>query len=442
MAKVVIVGATKTGKSIHNFLNFLKIPHSIVDTREEINFEIRSSDSFLKSVLFGKESVMQAIEEADELYFTPGFNRSNIQIPSKKIKSELNLLLSYTKSFSIGITGTNGKSTVCYLLSQLLNILNIPNRIIGNFGEPMLNSFFESSTNEVLIIELSSFQLQDSSYSSFSENLGLDISIFTNFSADHLDQHSTISEYLDSKRGIQKKLKKQGVYLFNKLDNQTYPLLEEVNSCRSINSEDFNFNIVKESTEFVFRDTVIGISNKRFSKANLDNILFALAAIYEVVTRKKVSAPWPINLDSLKFLEFRMEVVRSDSILIVNDSKSTNPHSTYAAIKEFRRSHDRFILILGGDSKGLKFDESLLDLDVNSQCLIYGKDAERIHQQINHSSKRLFDNLEEVVKEIKLQKLTEATILFSPGCSSKDQFLDYVDRGRKFNNLLRDSGLI
>jgi UDP-N-acetylmuramoylalanine-D-glutamate ligase len=188
LKKVVIVGATKTGISIHKILESMEIPHFIVDTREGITFDLTNS-KFLISLKLGMDNTHQAIKEADELYFSPGFNRSRLIVDESKIKSELNLFLDNSSNFLIGVTGTNGKSTVCYLISQLLDSLNIPNKIIGNFGEPMLDSIHLKDAGLVLIVELSSFQLKDSSYDNISRDSGLDIGIFTNFSEDHLDNH-------------------------------------------------------------------------------------------------------------------------------------------------------------------------------------------------------------------------------------------------------------
>ena len=112
---MVIVGATKTGKSIHNFLKLRGIPHSIVDTRDNVSFIEDESEEFLSIVKFGIEKVKEAIANADEVYFSPSINQREFKIPKEKIKSELNLFLTFSKHFTIGITGTNGKSTVCYL---------------------------------------------------------------------------------------------------------------------------------------------------------------------------------------------------------------------------------------------------------------------------------------------------------------------------------------
>lgn len=435
------MGATNTGISIHKILDSMGIPHFLVDTREEINFDVTHS-KFLISLKLGMDNTLQAIEDADELYFSPGFNRSRLKVDESKIKSELNLFLENSRNFLIGVTGTNGKSTVCYLISQLLDSLNIPNKIIGNFGEPMLGSIHFQDSRLVLIVELSSFQLKDSSYDNISKDSGLDIGIFTNFSEDHLDNHLSIDDYLESKRTIEKKIRKKGVFIYHKDILETHPIRSKNAFSVGLNSTDYHYEVLGLETQFKFGDNLLASISRKLSRINMDNTMFALAAVNIAIAEKNITYTKPINLNFLQFLKYRMEIVRSDHLLIVNDSKSTNPDSTYAALDEFINVHEILILILGGDLKGLEFNESRLALNNHSICYIYGKDAPLIYSKLSHNQKILKSSIFEVLDDIHSKNLNKATILFSPGCSSKDQFDDYLHRGQSFNQYLKKLGLI
>ena len=419
----------------------MEIPHFIVDTREGITFDLTNS-KFLISLKLGMDNTHQAIKEADELYFSPGFNRSRLIVDESKIKSELNLFLDNSSNFLIGVTGTNGKSTVCYLISQLLDSLNIPNKIIGNFGEPMLDTIHLKDAGLVLIVELSSFQLKDSSYDNISRDSGLDIGIFTNFSEDHLDNHLSIDDYLEAKRTIENKIKKKGIYLYHKDSIETHPIRSKKAFSVGLNSTDYHYEVLGLETRFNSGESLLATTSRKLSKINMDNVMFALAAVNIMTAEKNITYQKPIHLDFLQFLKYRMEIVRSDHLLIVNDSKSTNPDSTYAALAEFSNIHEILILILGGDLKGLEFKESKLALNTQSICYIYGKDAQLIYSKLSHNQKILKSSISEVLDDIHKKNLKKATILFSPGCSSKDQFDDYLHRGQSFNNHLKKFGFI
>ena len=278
---MVIVGATKTGKSIHNFLKLRDIPHSIVDTRDNASFIEDDSEEFLSIVKFGKEKVKEAIANADEVYFSPSIDQTEFEIPKEKIKSELNLFLTFSKHFTIGITGTNGKSTVCYFISQLLDSLEVPNEIIGNFGLPMINGLSED-LNKVLIVELSSFQLEDASNSSLPNLSGLNIAGFINFSEDHLDRHTSEEAYLNAKKCIEKKIKPNGVFLYNQAYIATHPSYSQKGIPVGKENLGYNYRQLAECLAFEFNDQEIARTTQKLSAINAENLLFAIGVVHQL----------------------------------------------------------------------------------------------------------------------------------------------------------------
>ncbi len=439
---MVIVGATKTGKSIHNFLKLRDIPHSIVDTRDNASFIEDDSEEFLSIVKFGKEKVREAIANAEEVYFSPSIDQTEFEIPKEKIKSELNLFLTFSKHFTIGITGTNGKSTVCYFISQLLDSLEVPNEIIGNFGLPMINGLSED-LNKVLIVELSSFQLEDASNSSLPNLSGLNIAGFINFSDDHLDRHASEETYLNAKKCIEKKIKPNGVFLYNQAYIATHPSYSQKGIPVGKENLGYNYRQLAECLAFEFNDQEIARTTQKLSAINAENLLFAIGVVHQLFIQKNVLLPQPFNLDNLDLLRFRMEVIKdTDKVTIINDSKSTNPHSTCAAINQLAPLNKRLILILGGDTKGLIFSKNLLNLPPDATCYIYGKDKDKIYQEISFKNSFIFETLKEVIDHLDTQSNNNVLILFSPGCSSKDQYRDYIHRGDEFTQYLKDCSFL
>ena len=437
MKRVVIVGATKTGKSIHNFLISRDIPHSIVDTRDSVDFIEDDWEEFLSIVKFGKEKVKEAIANADEVYFSPSINQTEFEIPKEKIKSELNLFLTFSKHFTIGITGTNGKSSVCYFISQLLNSLEVPNEIIGNFGSPMLNGL-SVDLNKVLIVELSSFQLEDASHSPLSNLRGFNIAGFINFSEDHLDRHTSKKTYLMAKKCIEKKIKSNGIFLYNQAYTATHPSSSQKGIPVGEDNLGYNHKQIAESLIFEFNSKEIARTTQKLSAVNSENLMFAIGVVHQLFIQKGLSLPQSFNLDNINLLKFRMELLKdTDQVTIINDSKSTNPHSTYAAINQLAFDNKRLILILGGDTKGLIFSKNLLNLPPDATCYIYGRDKDKIFKDISFENTFIFETLKEVIDHLYIQNINNVLILFSPGCSSKDQYRDYIHRGDEFNQYLK-----
>ena len=439
---MVIVGGTKTGKSIHNFLKARDIPHSIVDTRDNAGFIEDDWEEFLSLVKFGKEKVKEAIANADEVYFSPSINQTEFEIPKEKIKSELNLFLTFSKHFTIGITGTNGKSTICYFISQLLDSLEVPNEIIGNFSSPMLNGLSED-LNKVLIVELSSFQLEDASYSSLSNLRGFNIAGFINFSEDHLDRHTSEETYLHAKKCIEKKIKPNGIFLYNQAYTATHPSYSQKGIPVGKENLGYSYKQFDECLAFEFNHQEVARTVQKLSTVNAENLLFAIGVVHQLFIQKNVLLPQPFNLDNLDLLRFRMEVIKdTDQVTIINDSKSTNPHSTYAAINQLAPLNKRLILILGGDTKGLIFSKNLLNLPPDATCYIYGKDKDKIYQEISFENTFIFETLKEVIDHLDTQDNNNVLILFSPGCSSKDQYRNYTHRGDEFTQYLKECSFL
>ncbi len=171
--------------------------------------------------------------------------------------------------------------------------------------------------------------------------------------------------------------------------------------------------------------------------------MFAIGVVHQLFIQKNVLLPQPFNLDNLDLLRFRMEVIKdTDKVTIINDSKSTNPHSTCAAINQLAPLNKRLILILGGDTKGLIFSKNLLNLPPDATCYIYGKDKDKIYQEISFKNSFIFETLKEVIDHLDTQSNNNVLILFSPGCSSKDQYRDYIHRGDEFTQYLKDCSFL
>ena len=184
MKKSLILGYGITGKSFANYL-----------TKKKLDFEIYDKNfSGKKFIAFPK---YKNLKKYENIYISPGFKLtdyiSEIEIRSLKFQTDLDIFFKHNNSYKIGVTGTNGKSSLAYYLEQILNQVS-SGVIVGNFGNPVLD--FLQHKKKYSIIELSSFQLEKLNKSS------LDLSIITNISSDHLDFHGNYENYKKAKLKI------------------------------------------------------------------------------------------------------------------------------------------------------------------------------------------------------------------------------------------------
>ena len=381
--KILIFGYGKTGKSAGKLLDKFKINYSIYD-----------DNISKKKKLFDKEFYKN---NYDFIILSPGINIYNhkkknfFQKNKKKIITDLDIFFSFQKKYkyTIGITGTNGKSSFCNLLKDILDRNNIKSKILGNFGIPVLDK--RISSDEICIIELSSYQID------YSKNLKLDKACILNISPDHLERHKTLSNYKKIKLKIFKFLKENGRGYYHQ---KSFPKLKNINKIKSFS------NLNK-----VFLRNILG-KNIKIHKNYHNQIKNKLPHRVEFFYKK----------NNFKF---------------INDSKSTNFESTKFAIQQYTN----IILIIGGllkkgDSYNFKnSSNNLVDI------YIFGKKNNIIQKSLTKQKIRFicFDNLRAVLKNIYKKHYLENknsnknfTVLFSPAAASFDQFKNFEDRGNKF----------
>ena len=198
--KIVILGFGKEGKSTYNFLRkFLGNIHiTINDQNESIkNDELIKNDDNL-TIITG-EKYLENLDQFDIIMKAPGITFKNINIDNfkNKIYSQLEFILKYYKDNIIGITGTKGKSTTSSLMYNILKNNDIDTLLLGNIGNPIFDYLNDINNDTILVIEMSSHQLEFVNYSP-------KYAIITNFYQDHLDHTKGIEDYYNSKLNITK----------------------------------------------------------------------------------------------------------------------------------------------------------------------------------------------------------------------------------------------
>jgi UDP-N-acetylmuramoylalanine--D-glutamate ligase len=430
--KVLVIGLGDTGQSVLHFLADKGCVVTAIDTRTIVNgFEeikkIYKEVKFFIGGSFGKN----IIQDIDLIVISPG-----VSLKETYVQEALNLgipvvgdieIFAQVKSVPskvIGITGSNGKTTVTSLVGDLLKASNISTIVGGNIGIPILNTLNQTAP-DVYVLELSSYQLE-TTYS-----LVLDSAAILNISEDHMDRYDSIEEYAKAKYRIFNHAKKcilnrDDAYLKSKVKNDSITFgtdLDEKNYSIKKNGE--QYFIAKGNVEIVSLDHI-----KLKGSHNIQNVMAALALCEPFNISASVIAK---VLSEFKAPPHRVEYIDSISgVDFYNDSKGTNVGATIAAIQSMNKP---ILLIAGGDGKNQDFQPLLSPSKgrVKNISLI-GKDADIMRKIFSTESipVTIEKNIEDaVIKSFGIAK-TGDVILLSPACASTDMFKNYVERGNIF----------
>lgn len=334
----------------------------------------------------------------------------------------------------LAITGTNGKSTVTSLLSEIAKAAGKQVAVGGNLGVPVLDLLHPD--NEVYILEASSFQLQRS------RSFPVDSACILNFAPDHLDQHASLQEYYAAKQQIYNKCSKPVV----NFDQQDLYAGDPANIVAffssQANSNAAVFGIKQtETARFLCRGTteILNLADcQAWAQTYPVNLAAAAALAYTQGWSDAAIASAAIKF---KGLPHRCEfVLNARQIEFYNDSKATNPASALASANNVARNiSGKIIWLLGGDGKGVDFS-ILKQATANvRQALCFGQDGHKIAKLLSSDIDCVVtDGLRQAfAKAIAAAKAGDA-VLLAPACASWDQFDNYMQRGDLFKRLVLD----
>tara|TARA_B100000214_G_C23906550_1_gene599147 strand:- start:4 stop:1212 length:1209 start_codon:yes stop_codon:yes gene_type:complete len=348
---------------------------------------------------------------------------------------------------TIGITGTNGKTTVTNMLNHVLKLNSLNTDMGGNIGKALSKIALENKLNDHqkldwLILELSSYQIEGA------PKLNPTIGIWTTFTPDHLERHQDIETYFQIKKSL---LEKSTVRIYNSDDKYLSDKREElpkgiwigVNKQSSyahytkfwIDSEGY----ICENKVQLFHTSLLKIPGEH----NLQNLLLVTAAAREIGLDYSSIAK---TINSFEGIPHRLEYLGSiGKIDLYNDSKATNYESSITGLKAV---HSPTILIAGGIQKqGDCLDWTEQIKKYTKGIVLFGISAKELKEKILNSSYKgeliLKKDLEDATKvSIEIaQKTHSKSILLSPACASFDQYKNYEERGKHFKQIVKKYGV-
>jgi UDP-N-acetylmuramoylalanine--D-glutamate ligase len=424
----LILGLGITGLSVARFFFKNEISFRIADTRQEPPMlEVSKKEGLLSDAYFGdwNEHILTGISE---VIISPGVAESEdivIWMRKKNISiiSDIELFGRYAMAPIIGITGSNGKSTVTQLLGEMAFADGKNAVICGNIGKPVMDSLSDEA--ELYVVELSSYQLD------YTNKLSLLAGVITNITPDHLDRYSNFSDYISSKLSIYSYCKFQVINLnddlLRDLSGHNFYAVESVDDrC------DFSANRIGDLYEVRHKGKSLLTSDdlKVVGRHNIENLLAALTLGHRFGLTLKVMTQAAIDF---KGLEHRLEFVSTiNDIDYYNDSKSTNAISSITAVNALFEKYNNLILIAGGISKKEDYSEffKLINEKVNAVVLI-GECSSDFSKQITAPHVEVVDSMKKAVS-MATSMAEGGAVLLSPGCASFDMFSDFNERGDVF----------
>lgn len=430
--RVLVLGLGLSGRSAARFLMKNGASVAALDDRSKILIHDPEVIGLLK---MGMEIVedLFSMTKPSFVVVSPGMPPTHPAIAYAEenqweIIGEVELACRYLKNPMVGVTGTNGKTTVTLLTAHILNQAGYPARALGNSGVPLSSILDRQEPNEeeIYVIELSSYQLE-TLYAKC-----LKAGVILNVTPDHLDRYDDMNDYAAAKFHLKDCLIEDGtLYIGENCPPDFFlPAVKKYGYSKSSSIyTDLETIFLEGNPVFQVPENLKGKQSH-----DLENMMasFALCHIF--------------NIEVDRFLDYfktfakpphRIEFVRNiDGIVYVDDSKGTNLD---AVIKAVQSVDGKVILIAGGVDKGFSFHPWIHSFagKVKHICAI-GQTAEKIKTEVGYEIPTTVScSLEEAVKLASKNAVSGETVLLSPGCSSFDMFRDYVQRGEEFKRLVK-----
>lgn len=442
--EVLIVGLGISGLASIKTLNRLGAKISIADSKEEEDLEkaLKSIGEIKFKQYLGDNIKDLDLARIDLIIKSPGIpprmelirkaREANIPIITD---IELGYLLAPTDKI-ISISGTNGKTTTTSLVGEILKEGNLNSFVVGNIGVGILQEIEKVKEDDILLIEASSYQLENT------KNFKPRISLLLNISKDHLDWHGSYENYIKAKKKIFKNQDKDDYIVLNYDDEIIRSFSKEIEA-RIIwfsldrkldkgiylDGENIIINNGRKKIKLMERSEV-----KILGRHNLENILGSIGIAYALALDPKIVKK---AIKNFKGVEHRLEFVQEKKgVTYYNDSKGTNVGSSIKAIEAI---DNPIILIAGGYDENSEFDNLIKSLNKVKALILLGETKEKIRETaINYGFEKyyLVEDMKEAVELAYKLSSKGDSILLSPACASWDMYTSFEARGHDFKRLV------
>jgi UDP-N-acetylmuramoylalanine--D-glutamate ligase len=441
--RILVLGLARSGLAVARLLiqKGATVRGSDRKSKEELGSEIRKLQQLGVEVETGGHS-RGVLRGVDFVVVSPGIpNDVPILREARKqdiaCYSELEVSSWWAQAPMVAVTGSNGKTTTTALLGRIFHRAGKTCRVTGNIGFPLAACVRDVPPEGILVVEVSSFQLEH--IETFRPRVG----VILNITPDHLDRHKTMEAYASSKARLLMNQTSTDTAVLNHDDPRTtalesrakgnvipYSLYGPVEGGVFVRNGQI-FSSLTGADQMVLPADQVALPGPH----NLSNVLAAVAAAQVLQIKLPVCAR---ELKSFIGLQHRLELVRTlDGVKYVNDSKATNVEAVEQALLSFP---GKILLIAGGRDKGADFDRlSRLIGQRVRLLLLLGEAREKMRLAWEGLTETmLVRDLEEAVSLAQENSRPGDTVLLSPACASFDMFRDFEDRGDAFKKIVGD----
>ena len=383
--------------------------------------------------------------DGDIIFKTPGMRYDIPELNEARargveVTSEMEVFFDICPCTIIGVTGSDGKTTTTSLIYEIVKKQGFNCYLGGNIGIPLFTKIQEMKPKDIVILELSSFQLMNIHTSP-------NIAVITNISPNHLDFHKSYEEYIEAKKNIFKYQNEDGILVLNYDNEITRECAKEAKGKVIFFSREN-----KLDNGVILDDDIIKVCDNKLrkhilntkdlllrGKHNYENVCTAIAATLEIAsTEKQIEA-----VTQFKGVKHRLEFVKEiNGVKWYNDSIGTSPTRTIAGLKSF---NEKIVLIAGGYDKHLDYTPMAKPiLDNVSVLILMGQTSKKIKESVENEmkveQKRIeiyeCDTLQETVNTAKKVAKKGEVVLFSPASASFDMYKNFEERGDKFKSIV------
>ena len=447
--KVGIIGLGVSNLPLLDYMFEKKARVTVFDERqrEELNKEaLEKINKYGFELIIGKDC-LKYLKNFDIVFRSPSCLPTKQELIEEEnrgaiITTEIEMLMKMCPCKMIGATGSDGKTTTTSLINSILQKAGYKTFLGGNIGTPLFTKLPEIKPEDVLVLELSSFQLMGMEISP-------DIAVITNITPNHLNIHKDYNEYIEAKKNIFKYQNENGITVLNYDNEITRNCAKEV-----LGKVIFFSGKEKLDNGYIVDNGIIKLCEDKVRKHILDtkevilrgehnyeNIATAIAATNTLVDIEDAIEA----VKEFKPVEHRLELIREiDGVKWYNDSVSSSPTRTIAGLHSF---DEDIVLIAGGYDKNLDYTPIAKPIVEKVKTLILlgqtsGKIFDAVKKELEIENKNLdiymCNTLEETVNLAKKYAKNGQIVLFSPASASFDMFKNFADRGEKFKKLVNE----
>ncbi len=429
--QALVIGFGVSGRAAARLL--LELGYSVVavDKNEKsLRGELQVSELLEKGVVLCSELDPFPSGSLNLTLLSPGISLNHPWCEESRRRgvepmSEIELAARFIRRPYLGITGTNGKTTVTLLTSHMLNHLGVVSSALGNSGVPLSSLYFANDPSETIALELSSYQLETTSTPC------LQSAIILNITPDHLDRYGNMEAYAQAKMKIFDLVKGEGeCWVHENVHRDFYQQLPRGKVLRYGESQ--GCDLRRDGRQVFYKEKVAFLLPKMYEEGfrhDVENIMAAYALCRPYC---RTGEEFVEGLLSFQKPPHRLQYVRTwNGIDFYNDSKGTNVDAVVRAVEGIDRP---IVLIAGGVDKKTGYAPWIpaFQSRVKGICVI-GEAANNINKELSeHYLVKQFGSLLSAVEGATQWAAQGDVVLLSPGCASMDMFKDYADRGNQF----------